>query len=196
MNNQKEKIVSISQKMYHEGLVAATSGNISYYDRKIGSVYITPSSIPYDELTAEDIATLDVDGNQTDGPKAPSSEWQMHLQVYRSMPEINAIVHTHSVFATSFAVVRQPIDLILIEMDGYLGGSIPLADFAPPGTIELGDTAVQALRKNHTTCLLSNHGALAVGDDLDDAYTKAVYLEDAAKIYYYAKNLGTPVILK
>lgn len=196
MNNLKEKVIGVSQRMYHEGLVAATSGNISYYDRKNGRIYITPSSIPYDDLTAGNIVTLDLEGNKIEGSNEPSSEWQMHLQIYRNMEEINAIVHTHSVFATSFAVVRQPIDLILIEMDGYLGGAVPLADFAPPGTVELGNTAVQALRKNNTTCLLSNHGALAVGEDLDDAYTKAVYLEDAAKIYYHARNLGNPVLLK
>lgn len=196
MQSLKQRIVTISQRMYHEGLVAATSGNISCFNRAEGKIAITPSSIPYDELVPEDIVVLDIKGSRLQGSKEPSSEWQMHLYIYENMPKVNAIVHTHSVFATSFAVVRKPIDLILIEMKAYLGGAVPLAEFAEPGTRQLGATAVAALSQNGAACLLSNHGALAVGDDLDDAYTKAIYLEDAAKIYCNAKSLGNPVILK
>lgn len=195
MQKIKEEIVKISQRMYHEGLVAATSGNISCYDRASGKVAITPSSIAYDDLTAESITVIDMNGNVVEGPYAPSSEWQMHLRVYEKMDDVNAVVHTHSTFATAFAVIREPVDKILIEMDAYLGGAIPLAGFAEPGSIELGDAVVEGLQHNRTSCLLSNHGALAVGEDLEDAYTKAVYVEDAAKIYYNARNIGTPVIL-
>lgn len=182
MQNIKEKIVEVSQKMYHDGLVAATSGNVSYYDRKNKRIAITPSSIAYDELTADAITVMDIFGNQLSGIYPPSSEWLMHRRIYEKMEDVNAVVHTHSVYATSFAVIREPIDLILIEMNAYLGGAVPLADFAEPGSLELGDMAVEGLKQNRTTCLLSNHGALAVGLDLEDAYTKAVYLEDAAKI--------------
>lgn len=195
MRKIKEQIVRVSQRMYHEGLVAATSGNISYYNRGKGCIAITPTSIPYDDLCADNITVIDAKGNRIEGPYEPSSEWRMHMRIYEKMEQVNAIVHTHSAFATTFAVIREPIDLILIEMEAYLGGAVPLAGFAPPGSLELGEVAAQTLQYNQTTCLLSNHGAVAVGEDLEDAYTKAVYMEDAAKIYYNARNIGKPVIL-
>ncbi len=195
MHKLKSDIVKYSQKMYDERLVAATSGNISACDRQTGKIAITPTSANYHLLKPEDIVVLDFDGNVLEGDRRPSSEWKMHVHIYKNMPEATSIVHTHSTYATAFAVVRKPIDLILIEMEAYLGGAIPLAEFAEPGSIELGEACVKALEANKSTCLLSNHGALAVGRTIEDAYIRATYLEDAAKTYYLAKTLGEPYIL-
>lgn len=185
----REKLVQTAQTAYRERLFAATSGNLSVLDRENGRMYITPGSFPYEEMTAEDIVILDLDGNVLVGRNSPSSEWRMHSAVYRADARVNAIVHTHSPYATAFAINRMRIPAVLYEMVFFLGGDIPVAEGAVPGTPEVGIHCVPAL-KDRYGCLMANHGALAVGDTLERAYTRAVYIEDAAKAYSIALTHG------
>lgn len=185
----REKLVQTAQTAYRERLFAATSGNLSVLDRENGRMYITPGSFPYEEMTAEDIVILDLDGNVLVGRNSPSSEWRMHSEVYRADARVNAIVHTHSPYATAFAINRMRIPAVLYEMVFFLGGDIPVAEGAVPGTPEVGIHCVPAL-KDRYGCLMANHGALAVGDTLERAYTRAVYIEDAAKAYSIALTHG------
>ena len=191
----RESIVKYSKLMYDEHLVSATSGNISVrLPDKPDAFAITPSSESYLTMTADRIVVMTVDGDILQCPKdaKPSSEWRLHAELYRAKPKVNAIVHTHSPYATSFAVVREGIPLILIEMQPWLGGDIPLAEYAPTGSLQLGLNAARDIG-DRGGCLLANHGVVAVGEDLNLAYVRATYIEDAAKIYHMARCVGKPV---
>ena len=185
----QSQLVQTAQRAYREKMFAATSGNLSVFDRESGKIYITPGSFPYEEMTPEDIMAIDLDGNILEGKHSPSSEWRMHAAIYRADKRVNAIVHTHSPYATAFAINHMRISAVLYEMVFFLGGDIPVAEGAIPGTPEVGENCVPVL-KERNGCLMANHGALAVGDTLDRAYTRAVYIEDAAKAYSIALTHG------
>ena len=194
--NVKQMIVEAGRKMYNTGLVAGTSGNISMRNPdKEDSFFITPSSMAYDQIQEHDIVEINSKGEPYIKGQRPSSEWQMHVSVYKRFEKYNAIVHTHSTFATSFAVTHENIPLILIEMKPYLGGDLHVAPYRPAGTKELGEVILPYL-EDRNSCLLENHGTISCGETLEDAFMAAEYVEDAAKIYYYAKTSGTPVIIK
>ena len=194
--NVKEMIVEAGRKMYNTGLVAGTSGNISMRNPdKEDSFFITPSSMAYDQIQEHDIVEINSKGEPYIKGLRPSSEWQMHISVYEKFKKYNAIVHTHSTFATSFAVTHEDIPLILIEMRPYLGGDLHVAPYRPAGSKELGEVILPYL-EDRNSCLLANHGTISCGETLEDAFMAAEYVEDAAKIYYYAKTSGTPVIIK
>ncbi len=194
--NVKQMIVEAGRKMYNTGLVAGTSGNISMRNPdKEDSFFITPSSMAYDQIQEHDIVEINSKGEPYIKGLRPSSEWQMHISVYERFKKYNAIVHTHSTFATSFAVTHEDIPLILIEMRPYLGGDLHVAPYRPAGTKELGEVILPYL-EDRNSCLLANHGTISCGETLEDAFIAAEYVEDAAKIYYYAKTSGTPVIIK
>lgn len=185
----QSQLVQTAQRAYREKMFAATSGNLSVFDRESGKIYITPGSFPYEKMTPEDIMAIDLDGNILEGKHSPSSEWRMHAAIYRADKRVNAIVHTHSPYATAFAINHMRIPTVLYEMVFFLGGDIPVAEGAIPGTPEVGENCVPVL-KERNGCLMANHGALAVGDTLDRAYTRAVYIEDAAKAYSVALTHG------
>ncbi|MBR0040956.1 MAG: class II aldolase/adducin family protein [Oscillospiraceae bacterium] len=190
MLDKAERIVSFSIKCYREKLFAGKSGNLSLFDRERGLIAITPAGKDYTLMQPEDIVWIDLSGARVTGSRDPSSEWRLHAEIYRAFPEVNAVVHTHSPFATSFALGDSGIPLVLIEMAGSLGGDVKVAPFAMPGSEAVGLGAVCALR-GRKACLLQNHGMVAVGQDLKEAYLNAVYTEDAAKIYSYALRNGS-----
>ena len=197
MNPQeiKAELIRVTKQAYAEKMFAATSGNLSIYDRESGRMYITPGSYPYDIMTADDVMVIDLDGNILEGIHKPSSEWKMHAAVYKNDSRVNAVVHTHSPYATSFAVNRLPIPVILYEIVYFLGGDIPVAEKAIPGTPEVGENCVKVL-KDRYGCLMANHGALAIGDTLARAYTRAVYIEDAARAYALALRNGPVYVIE
>ena len=189
----RQEIVDKSLQAFREGLFSGTSGNMSCRIAP-DEMLVTPTSVRYDVLRARDIVRMKLDGTVLEGEMQPSSEWRMHAAVYEAYGETNAVFHTHSPYATAFAVVRQSIPTVLIESRVFLGGDIRCADYAAPGTKKVGVNAVPAL-KDRGGCTLANHGVLAVGKDLAQAYLRAEYIEDVAKIYTYAKSIGTPVAL-
>ena len=186
----KKEVLYYSQLSYREQLFAGTSGNLSAYDPESGLVVITPSSIASETMTIADIVVIDLEGNVVEGTRKPSSEWRVHTAVYKHKPEYNAVVHTHAPYATSFAVTHERIPLVLVEMMLFLGGDVPVSDFALNGSDELGDAVVAAL-KNRFACLMANHGTVAIGKTLERAHISAVYTEDVAKIYSIARANGT-----
>jgi L-ribulose-5-phosphate 4-epimerase len=186
----KERVLETTLLAYAEGLFAGTSGNLSVCDDNRELLAITPSSFRYEKMTVEDIMVIDIDtGRVVEGRHRPSSEWRMHTEILKARLDVAGVVHTHSPYATSFAVLCRPIPLILIEMLGYIGGDIPLADFELPGTEALGIIVAKALATRNA-CLMRNHGAVAVGGTLEQAHLRAVYVEDTAKIYSLALNVG------
>lgn len=191
----RRQVLACARQSYTEGLFAGTSGNLSARDPESGLIAITPTSVPYPTMTADDIVVMDLDGNVVQGGR-PSSEWPMHAELYRAMPEVHAVVHTHSPCATGFAVVQRPIPVILIEMIYFLHGAVPVADYARPGSPQVGKNCVKALLDSGATaCLMANHGVAAVGETLDQAHIRAVYVEDAARIYQNARLVGEPVLI-
>ncbi|MBQ2865928.1 MAG: class II aldolase/adducin family protein [Clostridia bacterium] len=185
----KSTLRRAAQKAYAQGMFAGTSGNLSCCDRNLGVMAITPSSLSYEDMCDGDIVIMDLEGNKLEGERRPSSEYNMHAEVYRLCQDVCAVVHTHSPYATALAAANKDLPVILIEMVPYFGGGIGCAPFALPGSRELGSTAVPYLRESNA-CLLSNHGVLTVGDSLQRACERAVYVEDAAKIYCIAQQAG------
>lgn len=185
----KQLLVKTAQQAYMDKMFAATSGNLSIYDRENGRMYITPGSFPYMEMTPEDVMVIDLDGNVLEGPHKPSSEWRLHAAVYRAKEDVSAVVHTHSPYATAFSINNLPIPVVLYEIVYFLGGTIPCAEGAIPGTDAVGENCVKVL-DGVNGCLMGNHGTLAVADTLPRAYTRAVYIEDAAKAYSLALSHG------
>ena len=197
MNVQETKklLLQVTKQAYADKMFAATSCNLSIFDRETGHMYITPGSYPYEIMTAEDVMIIDLNGNIIDGPHKPSSEWRMHAAVYRAKEDVNAVVHTHSPFATAFAINNMEIPAVLYEMLYFLGGNVRVAEGAIPGTDAVGENCVKVM-DNRNGCLMGNHGALAVGPDLPAAYTRAVYIEDAAKAYSIALGHGPVKVLE
>lgn len=189
MNIQAE-ICRVAKRGAELKLVAGTSGNVSYYDRQRQVMYITPSNMDYGIMTSDDIVEMDLDGH-VKGDKKPSSEWRLHAGIYKNHERFTAVYHTHSTYATSFSVIGEGIPIILVEMIPYLGGDIPLASFALPGTDDLPNSVVEPLAKRNA-CLLENHGVIVAGTRLDQVLTRAIYVEDAAEIYHKARSIGKP----
>lgn len=192
--NYKKLLVAYGKKLLDKKLVAGTSGNLSLRGQS-DEIYITPSGMDYLEITEDDIVKINFMGEILEGDKKPSSEWMMHVEIYKNYPKYNAIVHTHSPIATAFAVSRKKIPLILIEMKPFLGGEIEVAPFKPSGSLELAKSLIPYLKKSNS-CLLANHGVVSCGKDIESAFLSVEYVEDAAKIYYYSLNIGEPKIIE
>ena len=187
-------IVGGCRHMNAIGLNQGTSGNISA--RAGDRLLITPSGVPYDHLEPEDIAALPLEGEygSWDGPLAPSTEWRFHLDITRARPEVGAIVHAHSTFATALAIARKEIPACHYMIAAAGGPTIRCARYATYGTKELSDAALKAL-ENRTCCLLANHGMIATGPTLDKAMWLAVELETIARQYVVSLSIGGPVLL-
>lgn len=190
----KREICEKSLQAFLAGLFAGTSGNMSVYLRDEGIMLITPTSVRYETMRPEDIVEMKPDGTLLKNDN-PSSEWRLHAEIYRANEDVSAVFHTHSPHATAFAVNRMDIPATLIEAYFFLGGSVPCAEYATPGTPEVGIYAAKVL-PGKGGCLLANHGVVAVGSDLSQAYIRAEYIEDTAKICIMARQIGTPVELE
>lgn len=193
-NNLRQAIIDACLRMNADGFNQGTSGNISarYEDRML----ITPSGVPYEELTPEKIASMPIDGEglNWDGPLKPSSEWHFHRAILQTRPEQGAVVHLHSTFATVLSMARKPIPSCHYMVACFGGSDVRCGGYARYGTPELSRIAVEAL-ENRTACLLANHGMIAIGATLEKAIWTAVELETLAKQYYHTLAIGGPVML-
>ncbi|MCL6599269.1 MAG: class II aldolase/adducin family protein [Alicyclobacillus macrosporangiidus] len=195
IDDLKRAVIAYARKMARDKLVTGTSGNISCLDRENGLVIITPTSVDYDDLEPDQISVLDLDGNQKSG-LPPSSETPMHLSIYHHRPGTHAIVHTHSLYATTFAVLGEPIPPIHYMVTALGGEEIPITrSYELYGTDRLAQAAVAAMGDHCNVVLLRNHGAVAVGKNLAEAYKNAVILEEMAQLYFNSKLAGRPVVL-
>jgi L-fuculose-phosphate aldolase len=181
-------IVEIGRRLYARGYTASNDGNISARldDKRL---IMTPRSVCKGFMTPEMMCITDLDGVKLAGERDPSSEMQMHLEVYRQRPDVKAVVHAHPPIATGFAVAGIPLDrAVLAEVVTTLG-SVPIAEYATPSTRELPE-AVRKYVKAHDGMLLANHGALTLGADLFSAYYKMETIEHFANISLVARMLG------
>ena len=187
-------IVAKARWMNAAGLNQGTSGNISARYKDV--LLITPSATPYDAMTLETIAAMPLDGEygSWSGPLKPSTEWRFHFDIVKSRSDVGAIVHTHSTYATVLAIARKEIPACHYMMAAFGGTTVRCAGYARYGTKELSDLALKAL-EGRNSCLLANHGMIALGANLDKAMWLAVELETIARQYYLSLALGDPFIL-
>src|SRR3954467_4970163 len=181
-------IVEVGRRLYARGYTASNDGNISV--RLEGDrLLMTPKSVCKGFMSPEMMCITDLDGNKLAGDRDPSSEMQMHLEVYRQRPDAKAVVHAHPPTATGFAVAGIPLDRAVLAEGVTTLGRVPIAEYATPSTKELPD-AVRQYVKAHDGMLLANHGALTLGSDLFGAYYKMETIEHFAKISLVARLLG------
>ena len=188
-----EEIVATANQMEKTGLVEGTAGNVSAIDESWSRVLITPTGIPYSALTEADISVVGLDGTVLGGPYVPSSELPMHLQVYRARTDIRSVVHTHSRFATTFAVLNRPITAVHYVL-AFAGNSVQVAPYETYGSDSLGRSCVDSLGSRRAT-LLQNHGVLTVGVTPAAALNVASSVEYCAELLWRAQCIGRPTLL-
>jgi L-ribulose-5-phosphate 4-epimerase len=187
----KEELVKWHKELPGNNLVAWTSGNVSARDAGSGLVVIKPSGVRYEQLRADDMVVLDVDGKVIEGKLKPSSDTLSHLYIYRHREDVGGVVHTHSRYATAFAAAGRPIPCVLTAIADEFGGPIPCAGFALIGGEEIGRLVVENLGVSPAV-LLRQHGVFTIGADAQAAVKAAVMTEDAAATVWMALQLGTP----
>jgi L-fuculose-phosphate aldolase len=188
-----QAVLETGKAMADSGLVAGTWGNISVRSGTDAFI-ITPSGMPYHDLTADDLVMVDLEGKVVQGRRKPSSEINLHKAIYRERRDIQGIVHTHSLYASAFAVTRKPLSPILDEMAQILGGEVKVAPYAPAGTVELADAAVKALGDS-AAVFLANHGLVGVGRTLGEAFLVCQIVEKGAHTYLLSQLMGKPYLL-
>ena len=187
----KEVVIATAKKMLAEGLVEGTSGNIS--GRLDGDrVCLTPSSVPYDTMTLEDLVVVDLDGNVLEGERSPTTEKDLHLAALRRYSELGSVIHTHAVYATMFALAHEPIPAVIEEVVVYVGGDIPCCDYKGTGTMDLGEE-VAARLADRGAALLANHGLVTCGATPEKALGNAGLVERTAKIVWGARAMGATI---
>lgn len=185
-------VARTARRMVADGLAVGTAGNVSV--RAGRGIAITPSGVDADDLDADRIVLVDLGGDVVEGRGRPSSELPLHLAAYRARPDVGAVVHTHSPWATAHAVVGLALPVVHYVLTD-LGGGIAVVPFAPPGSEVLARSVAEALRDRHGV-LLGGHGAVTVGPDLQRAYARARTLEEVAALHARARALGTPAVLE
>nr|WP_083518300.1 class II aldolase/adducin family protein [Dechloromonas denitrificans] len=191
MSEPRQQLIATACAMGPAGLNRGTSGNVSV--RSGDGFYITPTGMRYEQLVADDIPLMALDGSHQ-GRRKPSSEWRFHRDLYAARPEVGAVLHAHSPFAVSLACLRRDIPAFHYMIARFGGDSIRCADYAIFGSAELSTAAMSAMQQRKA-CLLANHGLLVAGRDLDEALALAVELEELCEQYWRACQLGQPVLL-
>lgn len=189
----RQDVFEHAQTIWRLGLVTGSAGNVSA--RIDGTrIAVTPSSLPYERMTGEDIVVVDRSGSRLDGRHEPSYELPMHLAIYDARSDVQAIVHTHSPFVTTLSILRRPLPPIIDEMVVHLGGAVGVAEYAFTGTGELAANVVSGLGRA-VSVMLANHGNVCVGATLALAAHRAIVMEACARLYVQALAIGTPVEL-
>ena len=191
MPELRQQLIATACAMGPADLNRGTSGNVSV--RSGDGFYITPTGMRYEQLVADDIPLMALDGSHQ-GRRKPSSEWRFHRDLYAARPEVGAVLHAHSPFAVSLACLRRDIPAFHYMIARFGGDSIRCADYAIFGSAELSTAAMSAMQQRKA-CLLANHGLLVAGRDLDEALALAVELEELCEQYWRACQLGQPVLL-
>jgi L-ribulose-5-phosphate 4-epimerase len=187
----RREVCSLHAELPRNGLVVWTSGNLSARVPDADLMVIKPSGVAYDELTPEAMVVCDLSGDAVEGSLEPSSDAATHGYIYRHLPEVDGIVHTHSAYATAWAVRAEPIPCVMTAMADEFGGEIPVGPFALIGDEEIGRGVVETVASQRSPAvLMRNHGVFAVGATARDAIKAAVMCEDAARIVHLARSLG------
>ena len=187
----REDVLKGAQQIYAKGLVENGEGNISIRINK-NEIFVTPTSVNYDQLTPESFIHMDLDGNVLDGSRMPSTEVKLHLAIYRARPKVKSVIHDHSTYATILSVLRKSIPIIMEQQIIFLGGEIKCTEITEAHTEEMGPSAIKALDINNAA-ILANHGAVVCGKSVEHAVRFAVLLEKIAKVYWGSLKIGNPL---
>lgn len=190
----REQVVRYGKELVRRGLAAGTFGNLSVYVPEAKVLVITPSGMDYESLTPGDISVLTMDGVLLEGGKKPSSEVELHRAFYESRPDVLAVVHTHSPYATTMACLGKPMRPLHYAA-AYAGGEVPCIPYYPFGTKELAAAAAAGMGQDRNAVLLGGHGMVTVGADLASALTAAEQLEFLAQICWRCEVAGGGVPL-
>jgi L-ribulose-5-phosphate 4-epimerase len=190
----REQVSALHAELVRYGLVVWTAGNVSGRVPGHDLMVIKPSGISYDELTPESMIVCDLDGTVIEGDFSPSSDTAAHAYVYRHMPEVGGVVHTHSTYASAWAARGEPVPCVLTAMADEFGGEIPVGPFALIGDDSIGRGIVETLSGHRSAAvLMRSHGVFAIGKDARAAVKAAVMCEDVARSVHIARQLGEPL---
>jgi len=193
LEKEREQVIEYSLKLLSEGLTNGTAGNVSIFNREEGLVAISPTGVNYSELTPEMISIVDLEGKLIEGLK-PSSELEMHMILYKNREDVNAVIHTHPVYTTVLACLRQDLPAIdyMIAVTGAT--KVRCAEYASYGTKKLAENAYKAMGSS-LAVILANHGLTTAGKDIANAFNITVQVEYISNLYIKARNIGEPIIL-
>ena len=187
-------IAELHSELTRYQLVSWTAGNVSGRVPGHDLMVIKPSGVSYDELCADNMVVTDLHGKLVEGDYSPSSDTSAHAYVYRHMPEVGGVVHTHSTYATAWAARGEPIPCVLTMIADEFGGEVPIGPFALIGDESIGQGIVATLRECRSKAvLMQNHGPFTVGDDARAAVKAAVMVEDVARTVHIARQIGDPL---
>jgi L-ribulose-5-phosphate 4-epimerase len=193
----RTKVAALHAELPRYGLVVWTAGNVSERVRVPGGedlLVIKPSGVSYDDLTPESMVVCDLDGTLVEGDRSPSSDTAAHAYVYRHMPEVGGVVHTHSTYATAWAARGEEVPCVLTMMADEFGGPIPIGPFALIGDDSIGRGIVETLRESRSPAvLMRNHGPFTIGADARGAVKAAVMVEEVARTVHISRQLGEPI---
>jgi L-ribulose-5-phosphate 4-epimerase len=190
----RRQVAALHGELVRYNLVAWTAGNVSGRIPGTDRFVIKPSGIDYDDLSADAMIVCDLDGKVLEGELSPSSDTAAHAYVYREMPEVGGVVHTHSPYATAWAARGEPIPCVLTAMGDEFGGDIPVGPFALIGNDDIGRGIVATLRGSRSPAvLMRNHGVFSIGRDARAAVKAAVMCEDVARTVHLTRQLGEPI---
>ncbi len=182
----------LSERGYF-GCVRGSGGNISVKLNTQNMMAITPSRRPYQQMSMDDVCVVDDNLKSIEGHLTPSIEATLHLSVYRNRPDVNAVIHTHPVFASILSIINKPIPALFDEITFEIGSAVEMIPYALSGSAELAQNVISKLGNDCYCYLLQNHGALSIGKDLDQALKNAELMEKVAQIYYYALTTGRKI---
>jgi L-ribulose-5-phosphate 4-epimerase len=189
----RAEVAELHRELTRYELVIWTAGNVSARVPDRDLLVIKPSGVSYDALTPEAMVVTDLRGELVDGEHSPSSDTAAHAYVYRHMPEVGGVVHTHSTYATAWAARAEPIPCVLTMIADEFGGEVPVGPFALIGDDSIGRGIVETLRGSRSKgVLMAGHGPFTIGKDARSAVKAAVMLEDVARTVHIARQLGTP----
>jgi len=190
----KEQICAFGKRMYELGFANANDGNISVRVSN-QEIWITPTGVSKGFLTPDLLVATDLDGNVAEGGRNPSSEFKMHLEVYRNRPDIHCVMHAHPPISTAFAVCRRPLDKSYLPEGIVSLGWVPVTEYATPSTQAVPES-IRPFLADHNALLLANHGVLTWDTDVTGAFFKLQTVEYLAQIYLYVDQIGNPVELE
>ncbi|MTD13998.1 L-ribulose-5-phosphate 4-epimerase [Nakamurella sp. YIM 132087] len=189
----RAQVADLHAELTRNQLVIWTAGNVSARVPGRELLVIKPSGVSYDELTPESMVVTDFDGRLVEGTRSPSSDTDAHAYVYRHLPEVGGVVHTHSTYACAWAALGRPVPCVLTMMADEFGGEIPIGPFALIGDDSIGRGIVETLRHSRSRAvLMANHGPFTIGRDAREAVKAAVMCEDVCRSVYMAMQLGDP----
>jgi L-ribulose-5-phosphate 4-epimerase len=191
----KNSVVEGAKSIFTKGLVENNEGNVSIRVGKEEEYLITPTANQYNTLTEDQIVHMAFDGTPLSSGKLPSTEAKLHVAVYKSRPKVQAVIHTHSTYASMLSISRKEIPIIMEEQIIYLGGAIDISSYGEAHTDDIANAALQAMGYKNAA-LLANHGVIVCGKSISNAVKNAELVEKLAKVYWGSLLIGEPYILE